>query len=154
MIYDVHPGSRFRVRIFFHLGSRIRIPDPEVKKAPDPGSQIRIRNTAFWACWIRIRNHRVVFGSDLFSQPSFAPVASFPFIWAGAVSLPERILRSDDVSSCKIIPSLIRLIEGKYNRSCLLPFWSVNIYRHAKVYQCSRSGAYVSGGPVPYPMDP
>ncbi len=31
MILDVHPGSR------------IWIPDPEVKKAPDPGS--RIRNT-------------------------------------------------------------------------------------------------------------
>ena len=26
----------------------LRIPDPGVKKAPDPGSRIRIRNTASW----------------------------------------------------------------------------------------------------------
>jgi hypothetical protein len=35
-----------------------RIPDPEVKKAPDPGSRIRIRNTGFWlpsSVWIQVR---------------------------------------------------------------------------------------------------
>jgi hypothetical protein len=44
MIRDIIPGSR--IRILFHPGFRIRIPDPEVKKASDPGSRIRIRNTA------------------------------------------------------------------------------------------------------------
>jgi hypothetical protein len=29
-------------------GSEIRDPDPGVKKAPDPGSLIRIRNTVLW----------------------------------------------------------------------------------------------------------
>jgi hypothetical protein len=37
MIWDAHPGSRSR--IFFSS------PDPGVKKAPDPGSRIRIRTT-------------------------------------------------------------------------------------------------------------
>jgi hypothetical protein len=39
-----YPGSR--IRPLLHHGSRIRIPDPGGKKAPDPGSRIRIRNTA------------------------------------------------------------------------------------------------------------
>jgi hypothetical protein len=34
MIRDIHPRSRIRILIF-HL---FRIPDPGVKKAPDPGS--------------------------------------------------------------------------------------------------------------------
>jgi hypothetical protein len=34
MIRDVHPGSRFRILIIHPS----RIPDPEVKQAPDPGS--------------------------------------------------------------------------------------------------------------------
>ncbi len=38
MILDVHPGSR--TLIF----QPYRIPDPGVKKAPDPGYRIRIRN--------------------------------------------------------------------------------------------------------------
>ncbi len=42
----VHPGSRIRMLTFSHPGSRI--PDPGVKKAPNPGSRIRIRNTGFW----------------------------------------------------------------------------------------------------------
>jgi hypothetical protein len=41
MIRDVHPGTQ--IRIFFHPRSQIRIffpiPDPGVKKAPDPGSE-------------------------------------------------------------------------------------------------------------------
>ncbi len=37
------PGSW--IWIFFHPWSRIRISDPEIKKAPDPGS--RIRNTGY-----------------------------------------------------------------------------------------------------------
>jgi hypothetical protein len=37
--------SRIRIRPLLHPGSRIRIPDPGDKKAPDPGSRIRIRNT-------------------------------------------------------------------------------------------------------------
>ncbi len=41
MIRVVHPGSRIRMLTFYPF----RIPDPGVKKAPDPGSQIRIRNT-------------------------------------------------------------------------------------------------------------
>jgi hypothetical protein len=53
MIRDVHLGSR--IQIFSHPGSRIqeskkhRIPDPGVKKAPDPGSHIR--NTAQKIIW-------------------------------------------------------------------------------------------------------
>ncbi len=41
MIWVVHPGSRIRMLTFYPS----RIPDPGVKKAPDPGSRIRIRNT-------------------------------------------------------------------------------------------------------------
>jgi hypothetical protein len=43
MIRVVHPGSRIRMLTFYPS----RIPDPGVKKAPDPGpgSRIRIRNT-------------------------------------------------------------------------------------------------------------
>ncbi len=37
MSCDVNPESRIRILIFYPS----RIPDPEVKKAPDPGSQIR-----------------------------------------------------------------------------------------------------------------
>ena len=44
MIRVVHPGSRIRMLTFSHPGPRI--PDPGVKKAPNPGSRIRIRNTA------------------------------------------------------------------------------------------------------------
>jgi hypothetical protein len=46
MIQVVHPGSRIRKLTFSHPGSRI--PDPGVKKAPNPGNRIRIRNTAFF----------------------------------------------------------------------------------------------------------
>ncbi len=42
MIRVVHPGSRIRMLTFS------RIPDPGVKKAPNPGSRIRIRNTGFY----------------------------------------------------------------------------------------------------------
>jgi hypothetical protein len=42
MIRVVHPGSRIRMLTFSHPGSRI--PDPEVKKALNSGSRIRIRN--------------------------------------------------------------------------------------------------------------
>jgi hypothetical protein len=38
----VHPGSRI---LTFYSS---RIPDPEVKKAPDPGSRIWISNTEFY----------------------------------------------------------------------------------------------------------
>jgi hypothetical protein len=41
MIRVVHPGSRIRMLTFYPS----RIPDPGVKKAPEPGSRIRIRNT-------------------------------------------------------------------------------------------------------------
>jgi hypothetical protein len=41
MIRVVHPGSRIRMLTFYPS----RIPDPVVKKAPDPASRIRIRNT-------------------------------------------------------------------------------------------------------------
>ncbi len=43
MIRVVHPGSRILMLTFSHPGSRI--PDPGVKKVPNPGSRIRIRNT-------------------------------------------------------------------------------------------------------------
>jgi hypothetical protein len=43
MIRVFHPGSRILMLTFFHPGSRI--PDPGVKKVPNPGSRIRIRNT-------------------------------------------------------------------------------------------------------------
>ncbi len=43
IIQVVHPGSRIRMLTFYQS----RIPDPGVIKAPDPGSRIRIRNTAF-----------------------------------------------------------------------------------------------------------
>jgi hypothetical protein len=43
MTRDVHPGSGARIRILIFSPSRI--PDPEVKKAQDPRSRIRIRNT-------------------------------------------------------------------------------------------------------------
>jgi hypothetical protein len=42
MIQDVYPGSGFL--LFYPF----QIPDPEVKKAPDPGPRIRIRNTGFY----------------------------------------------------------------------------------------------------------
>ncbi len=42
MIRVVHPGSRIRMLTFSHPGSRIQ----GSKKAPNPGSRIRIRNTA------------------------------------------------------------------------------------------------------------
>ncbi len=38
-----HPGSRILMLTFSHPGSWI--PDPGVKKVPNPGSRIRIRNT-------------------------------------------------------------------------------------------------------------
>jgi hypothetical protein len=44
MIRVVHPGSRIPDPDADFLPSRI--PDPGVKKAPNPGSRIRIRNTA------------------------------------------------------------------------------------------------------------
>ncbi len=40
MIRVLHPGSRIRMLTFYPS----RIPDPGVKKAPDPGSRIGIRN--------------------------------------------------------------------------------------------------------------
>ncbi len=40
--------ERSRVRIYFHPWSRI--PDPRAKKAPDPGSRIRIHNTDLNTC--------------------------------------------------------------------------------------------------------
>jgi hypothetical protein len=43
-IRDVYPGPR--ILIFTRLLSRISDPGLEVKKAPDPGSRNRIRNTA------------------------------------------------------------------------------------------------------------
>ncbi len=42
MIRNVYPGSQ--IRTFFYLGSLEWISDPEVKKALDSGSQIRVRN--------------------------------------------------------------------------------------------------------------
>jgi hypothetical protein len=45
MIRVVHPGSRISDPDADFLPSRI--PDPGVKKAPNPGSRIRIRNTAY-----------------------------------------------------------------------------------------------------------
>jgi hypothetical protein len=45
------PGSEIRDPVKTYSGSRIqgskrhRIPDPGIKKAPDPGSRILIRNT-------------------------------------------------------------------------------------------------------------
>ncbi len=57
--YD--PGCSSRIRMLTFYPSRI--PDPGVKKAPDPGSRIRIRKTVPWYslnpdlgtvfCWIR-----------------------------------------------------------------------------------------------------
>jgi hypothetical protein len=41
--YEYDPGCSSRIRMLTFYPSRI--PDPGVKKAPDPGSQIRIRNT-------------------------------------------------------------------------------------------------------------
>jgi hypothetical protein len=41
MIRVVHPGSRILMLTFPHPGSRIQ----GVKKVPNPGSRIRIRNT-------------------------------------------------------------------------------------------------------------
>ncbi len=46
MIQSVHPGSGSWIRILIFKQSRI--PDPWVKKAPDPGSPIRIRNTGLF----------------------------------------------------------------------------------------------------------
>jgi hypothetical protein len=55
MIRVVHPGSRMWMLTFYPS----RIPDEGVKKAPDPGSRIRIRNTAKnhpkWQMWMTIR---------------------------------------------------------------------------------------------------
>ncbi len=58
MIWNVHlkSGSRIRIQIFFHPGSEIRIPISGVKKAPDPGSRIRIRNTAQKTTDFRIKH--------------------------------------------------------------------------------------------------
>ncbi len=50
MILVGHPGSRIRMLTFYPIpdhGSRIQ----GVKKAPDPGSRIRIRNTAPKYTW-------------------------------------------------------------------------------------------------------
>jgi hypothetical protein len=41
--YD--PGCSFRIRIPYLDPDFLPIPDPGVKKAPNPGSRIRIRNT-------------------------------------------------------------------------------------------------------------
>jgi hypothetical protein len=49
------PGSEIRDLEKTYSGSRI--PDPGVKKAPDPGSRIRIRNTVGKKKWIQIRIH-------------------------------------------------------------------------------------------------
>jgi hypothetical protein len=40
MIRDVHPGSRVRILIFYPS----RIPDPGVKKAPDPRSATLVQS--------------------------------------------------------------------------------------------------------------
>ncbi len=45
MIRVVHPGSRIWILTFYPS----RIPDPGVKKAPDPES--RVRNTVFFILW-------------------------------------------------------------------------------------------------------
>ncbi len=47
MIRVVHPGSRIRMLTFSHPGSRNS--DTGVKKAPNPGSRIRIRNTVTYS---------------------------------------------------------------------------------------------------------
>ncbi len=47
MIRVVHPVSRIRMLTFSHPGSRIQDPGSRVKKAPNPGSRIRIRNTVW-----------------------------------------------------------------------------------------------------------
>jgi hypothetical protein len=44
MIRVVHPGPWIRMLTFSHPGSRIQ----GSKKAPNPGSRIRIRNTDFF----------------------------------------------------------------------------------------------------------
>jgi hypothetical protein len=48
MIRDVHPVSEYRIRIFYPS----EIPDPVVKKAPDPGygsaTLILIEHTVVW----------------------------------------------------------------------------------------------------------
>jgi hypothetical protein len=56
MIPVVHPGSRIRMLTFSHPGSRI--PDPGVKKAPNPGSRIRIRNTDIGRQCKEVKNQR------------------------------------------------------------------------------------------------
>jgi hypothetical protein len=50
MIRVVHPGFGSRILILTFYPSRI--PDPGVKKAPDPGSRIRIRNTPLRSCCV------------------------------------------------------------------------------------------------------
>jgi hypothetical protein len=63
MVYSVaEPGCLSRIRVFSipdpGFGSRIRIPDPGVKKAPDLGVRIRIRNTGdIWREDIQKRMH-------------------------------------------------------------------------------------------------
>jgi hypothetical protein len=47
MIRVIHPGTGSRIRIFFYL---YRIPDPEVKKAPDHGSGA----LNFMRIWIQV----------------------------------------------------------------------------------------------------
>ncbi len=45
-IFNMQLGLGSEIRDPEKTHSRSRIPDPGVKKAPDPGSRIRIRNTA------------------------------------------------------------------------------------------------------------
>jgi hypothetical protein len=65
MIRVVHPGSLISDPDADFFPSRI--PDPGVKKAPNPGSRIRIRNTGFYhakslfiavnvsLCWLKAK---------------------------------------------------------------------------------------------------
>jgi hypothetical protein len=60
------PGSRIRIRPLLHPGSRIRIPDPGDKKAPDPGSakltetKVKIKKHNSYLCTMQ----RIVFALE------------------------------------------------------------------------------------------
>jgi hypothetical protein len=67
MIRVVHPGSWIRMLTFYPS----RIPDPGVKKAPDPGSRIRIRNTG--------RNGKKI--SQIINAYLYLPFFLFVILW-------------------------------------------------------------------------
>jgi hypothetical protein len=95
MIRVVHPGSRIPDPDADFLPSRI--PDPGVKKTPNPGSRIRIRNTAF----LTIRTYP--------AYRQTCPKAHITVHTNLVHTYPDLHKRISSISTQKIVPRLLEI---------------------------------------------